>query len=92
MQALVLKRISKSFGGILAVDKVDLTVMMGESRALIGPNGAGKSTLFNLVTGEHSLDEGRIFLLAKTLPMSPSKNALTHNLAGPIRPPTFSGS
>ena len=67
MQALVLKNVSKSFGGIDAISKVDLTVMMGESRALIGPNGAGKTTLFNLVTGEIVLDEGRILLFGKDL-------------------------
>lgn len=80
MQALVLKRISKSFGGIVAVDKVDLTVMMGESRALIGPNGAGKSTLFNLVTGEISLDEGRILLFGKDLTHEPVQKRIASHL------------
>jgi branched-chain amino acid transport system ATP-binding protein len=48
---LVLNNVSKSFGGIDAVSSVDLTVEMGESRALIGPNGAGKSTLLRAITG-----------------------------------------
>ncbi len=67
MQALVLENVSKSFGGIEAVSRVDLTVMKGESRALIGPNGAGKSTLFNLVTGEIPLDRGRIVLFGQDM-------------------------
>jgi branched-chain amino acid transport system ATP-binding protein len=67
MQALVLENVSKSFGGIDAVSKVDLTVNKGESRALIGPNGAGKSTLFNLVTGEIPLDRGRIVLFGRDM-------------------------
>ena len=67
MQALVLENVSKSFGGIEAVSRVDLTIMKGESRALIGPNGAGKSTLFNLVTGEIPLDRGRIVLFGKDM-------------------------
>ena len=67
MHALVLKNVSKSFGGIDAVSRVDLTVTKGESRALIGPNGAGKSTLFNLVTGEIPLDRGRITLFGKDM-------------------------
>jgi branched-chain amino acid transport system ATP-binding protein len=67
MQALVLNNVSKTFGGIDAVSKVDLTVEMGESRALIGPNGAGKSTLFNLVTGEIPLDRGNILLFGKDM-------------------------
>ena len=80
MQALVLKRISKSFGGIVAVDKVDLTVTTGESRALIGPNGAGKSTLFNLVTGELSLDEGRILLFGKDITDEPVRKRIDSQL------------
>ena len=80
MQALVLKNVSKSFGGIVAVDKVDLTVTMGESRALIGPNGAGKSTLFNLVTGEIALDEGRILLFGKDLTREPVQKRIASHL------------
>ncbi|UCF91550.1 MAG: ABC transporter ATP-binding protein [Desulfobacterales bacterium] len=80
MHALVLKNVSKSFGGIVAVDKVDLTVMLGESRALIGPNGAGKSTLFNLVTGEISLDEGRILLFGKDLTHEPVQKRIASQL------------
>jgi branched-chain amino acid transport system ATP-binding protein len=67
VHALVLENVSKSFGGIDAVSRVDLTVTKGESRALIGPNGAGKSTLFNLVTGEIPLDRGRITLFGKDM-------------------------
>jgi len=80
MQALVLKNLSKSFGGIEAVSKVDLTVMMGESRALIGPNGAGKSTLFNLVTGEIPSDEGRILLFGKDLTREPVQKRIASKL------------
>jgi branched-chain amino acid transport system ATP-binding protein len=80
MQALVLKNVSKSFGGIVAVDKVDLTVTLGESRALIGPNGAGKSTLFNLVTGEIALDEGRILLFGKDLTREPVQKRIASHL------------
>ena len=80
MHALVLKNVSKSFGGIDAVSKVDLTVMMGESRALIGPNGAGKSTLFNLVTGEIPMDEGRILLFGKDLTREPVQKRIASQL------------
>ncbi len=47
---LELKEVNKSFGGLLAVNKVNLSVSKGELRALIGPNGAGKTTLLNLIT------------------------------------------
>jgi len=52
--------LSKSFGGVHAVRSADLTVAVGERRALIGPNGAGKTTLFNIITGELAVDAGRI--------------------------------
>jgi len=61
--AIVTERVSKTFGGIQAVQGVDLAVAVGERRALIGPNGAGKSTLFNLIAGELPADEGRIHVL-----------------------------
>jgi len=54
--------VSKSFGGLVAVDGVDLTVRQGERRALIGPNGAGKTTLFNLISGELGVSAGAIRL------------------------------
>ena len=58
--ALRVRGVSKSFGGVHAVRRVDVTVLRGERRALIGPNGAGKSTLFNLIAGEMKADEGSI--------------------------------
>ncbi|HZS34512.1 MAG TPA: ABC transporter ATP-binding protein [Methylomirabilota bacterium] len=50
----------KAFGGIRAVDGVDLCLGPGERRALIGPNGAGKTTLFDLLTGHLAPDAGAI--------------------------------
>ncbi|MCI0527601.1 MAG: branched-chain amino acid ABC transporter ATP-binding protein/permease [Nitrospira sp.] len=52
--------ISKAFGGILAVDHVDLNILQNSIMALIGPNGAGKTTLFNLISGVYRPDEGEI--------------------------------
>jgi branched-chain amino acid transport system ATP-binding protein len=54
--------ITKRFGGLTAVDAVDLTVGAGEIVGLIGPNGAGKSTLFNCITGTLDADEGSVHL------------------------------
>jgi len=71
MRVLVLKNVSKSFGGIDAVRDVDLVINVGERRALIGPNGAGKTTLYNLVTGEIPLDRGKIFLFDTDLTQEP---------------------
>jgi branched-chain amino acid transport system ATP-binding protein len=59
-RALVVGGVSRSFGGVHAIRRVDVSVPIGERRALNGPNGAGKSTLFNLIAGEMRADEGRI--------------------------------
>ncbi len=48
---LSLENVHKDFGGVSAVNGMDLSLMPGELRALVGPNGCGKSTLFNLITG-----------------------------------------
>ena len=55
---LELKNVSKRFGGMTAISKVDLGVKAGEVRGLIGPNGSGKSTLFNLISGIYKPEPG----------------------------------
>jgi branched-chain amino acid transport system ATP-binding protein len=57
---LDVSNVSRSFGGVYAVQNVSLSVAEGEVRAIIGPNGAGKSTLFNLVGGHLAADSGTI--------------------------------
>jgi branched-chain amino acid transport system ATP-binding protein len=57
---LEIRGLSKRFGGVLALDGLDLTLAEGQIRGLIGPNGAGKSTFFNVVTGALPADAGEI--------------------------------
>ncbi len=64
---LKLEHVSKSFGGVMAVRAVDLTVAEGEILGLIGPNGAGKTTLFNLITGFYRTDRGSVFFREKDI-------------------------
>jgi branched-chain amino acid transport system ATP-binding protein len=57
---LELSGIAKRFGGLEVIRRMDFAVGTGEIIGLIGPNGAGKTTIFNLVTGVHRPDDGRI--------------------------------
>ncbi|MBZ9605517.1 ABC transporter ATP-binding protein [Phyllobacterium chamaecytisi] len=57
---LGLEGISLSFGGVVALHNIDLTVRSGEIRAIIGPNGAGKSSLINIISGVYRPDRGQV--------------------------------
>ena len=54
--------VSRSFGGVRAVHRVDLRVEPGEEHAVVGTNGSGKTTLLNLICGFYEADEGEIWL------------------------------
>ncbi len=62
-----IENVTKSFGGIKAVNNVSFHIKKGEIKALIGPNGAGKTTLFNVITKLYSKDEGKVFFLGKDM-------------------------
>jgi branched-chain amino acid transport system ATP-binding protein len=61
MPLLEARKLSKSFGGLVAVNAVDFSLEEGMIAGLIGPNGAGKTTLFNMITGLYGPSRGRIF-------------------------------
>src|SRR2546429_9458979 len=59
---LEIRGLAKRFGGVIAVDGLDLSVEAGEVRGLIGPNGSGKTTTINLVSALYRPDAGQVFL------------------------------
>ncbi len=68
MSALLeLRGITKTFGGLIAVNDVSFDVAEGAIVGLIGPNGAGKTTIFNLITGNYRMDRGEIRFAGRSL-------------------------
>lgn len=65
--ALVVKNLSKRFGGLEAVHSINLSVRSRELRCIIGPNGAGKTTLFNMITGQVKPDGGQVIFEGKDI-------------------------
>jgi branched-chain amino acid transport system ATP-binding protein len=61
------RKLTKRFGGIIAVKEVDFKVEKGVIKGLIGPNGSGKTTLINCITGVHRPDEGRVFFESRDI-------------------------
>jgi branched-chain amino acid transport system ATP-binding protein len=78
---LQLRGVGRRFGGVLAVDNVDLDVYPGERRALLGPNGAGKTTLFNVISGEFPPTTGRVLLFGHDVTILPARRRAKLGLA-----------
>ena len=67
MPSLKIENLSKSFGGLTAINRVTFQVREGEILGLIGPNGSGKTTIFNLISGFLTPDTGSIHLGEESL-------------------------
>jgi ABC-type branched-subunit amino acid transport system ATPase component len=78
---LELQRLTKHFGGVRAVDGVDLSVARGEILGLIGPNGAGKSTIVNLICGLFPLTAGRVIFDGADISDLPPHTRVTIGIA-----------
>jgi len=75
------RALSRRFGGLVAVDAVDLAVEPGEVRAVIGPNGAGKSTLFNVITGVLAPSDGEIYFAGERITGLPVHRVIQKGVA-----------
>jgi branched-chain amino acid transport system permease protein len=69
---LRVEKLSKSFAGVRALDRVDLVVRQGEVLGLLGPNGSGKSTLINVVSGYYRPEAGRLVFAGEDLAQEPA--------------------
>ncbi|KAB2338579.1 ABC transporter ATP-binding protein [Cytobacillus depressus] len=75
------KKLTKKFGGLLAVNEVDFSIKKGKINAIIGPNGAGKSTFFNLISGFHPPSSGEIIFKGTDITKLPSNKIATLGIA-----------
>ena len=73
--------VTRRFGGLIAVDNVDMTVEAGETRAIIGPNGAGKTTLFNLLTGVLTASEGQVIFEGRNITSLPVHDIIQRGIS-----------
>jgi len=79
--ALRIQNLKKAFGGLPAINDVTLEIAAGERRLIIGPNGAGKTTLFNLITGDLTAEDGKIFLFERQIAKLPAHRRVHRGLA-----------
>ena len=89
MEELRVIDLSKSFGGLRAVDGVSVTFERGRITGLVGPNGSGKSTLVNLLSGEYQPTTGQIYLDARQIGGMRSDRVVRLGLARTYQIPKF---
>ena len=91
MSILKVEGVTKRFGGLVAVNNVTMEIQKGEILGLIGPNGAGKTTLTNLISGVHTVSEGRIVFDGTDITLLPAHKrcnlgiARTFQIARPLK-------
>lgn len=80
MGELRLKKLRKEFGGLVAVNDIDLDIEAGEIRGLIGPNGSGKTTLFNLISGFLPPTSGSVTWRGKNITGQPTYKIVSQGI------------
>jgi ABC-type branched-subunit amino acid transport system ATPase component len=78
---LCIRGLNKRFGGVVAVENVDLDVWPGQIVGLIGPNGSGKTTLFNLTSGVYPIDSGSVMFEGRELAGQPPTSIVLGGVA-----------
>jgi branched-chain amino acid transport system ATP-binding protein len=75
------RHLSRSFGGLKAVENVDFSLAAGEVRAVIGPNGAGKTTFVSLISGRLSPSAGKVFFAGEDVTALPAFRRVQRGIA-----------
>lgn len=92
MRSIEVNRVSKSFGGLQAVNNLSFHVPAGQFTGLIGPNGSGKSTVFNLITGTLAPNSGSILLDGEEISSLPVKTVFDRGVVRAFQiPRLFNG-
>jgi branched-chain amino acid transport system ATP-binding protein/branched-chain amino acid transport system permease protein len=91
-QLMKLERLSLSFGGVRAIDGVDLEIRVGEVHGLIGPNGSGKTTTLNVISGYYAPQQGQVRLDEKRLPARAAHARANHRIARTFQTPRLVGA
>jgi ABC-type branched-subunit amino acid transport system ATPase component/ABC-type branched-subunit amino acid transport system permease subunit len=90
--SLILENIALSFGGVHAIDGLDLEIRLGEVHGLIGPNGSGKTTTLNVISGYNAPQAGVVRLGGETLPLGGPHLRARRRIARTFQTPRLIGA
>jgi len=85
---LEVKSLTKSFGGLVAVDHISIQFKEKELRSVVGPNGAGKTTFFNLITGQFRPSSGNIYFKGKSITNLPPEEIFRMGIVRTFQEPS----
>ena len=88
---IVLKNVVLAFGGVRAIDGLDITIRQGEVHGLIGPNGSGKTTTLNVISGYYAPQQGEAFLGSAPLPHGLPRTRAALGIARTFQTPRLIG-